>query len=31
MKFALVIFWVIAETYFELWPQIVTFALSLET
>ena len=31
MKFALAPFLVIAERYFELWPQIVTFTLSLGT
>ena len=27
MKFALVLFWVISETYFEVWPQIVTLTM----
>ena len=31
MKFALVFFCVIAETYFELWPKIVILTLSLGT
>ena len=28
MKFAVVLFWVIAKTNFELWPQIVTLTLN---